>query len=78
MFFNSSILPLFYYGDGIWGDRGNTTLMAEIQVLHNKAAQLILWIVSRVPLQVTFLGDSVRHLYSAGGPSAALFYLQVF
>ena len=27
-FFNSFVLPLFDYGDIIWGDRGNTTLMA--------------------------------------------------
>lgn len=33
-FFNSFILPLFYYGDIIWGDRGNVTLMAELQILH--------------------------------------------
>ena len=26
----------------IWGDRGNTTLMAELQILHNKAARIIL------------------------------------
>ena len=37
-FFNSFVLPLFDYGDIIWGDRGNTTLMAELQILHNKAA----------------------------------------
>ena len=41
-FFNSYVLPLFDYGDIIWGDRGNATLMAELQILHNKAARLIL------------------------------------
>ena len=41
-FFNSCVLPLFDYGDVIWGDRGNATLMAELQVLHNKAARIIL------------------------------------
>ena len=41
-FFNSFVLPLFDYGDIIWGDRGNTTLMAELQILHNKAARIIL------------------------------------
>ena len=41
-FFNSFVLPLFDYGDVIWGDRGNATLMAELQVLHNKAARIIL------------------------------------
>ena len=39
---NSFVLPLFDYGDVIWGDRGNATLMAELQVLHNKAARIIL------------------------------------
>ena len=38
-FFNSYVLPLFDYGDIIWG---NATLMAELQILHNKAARLIL------------------------------------
>ena len=42
MFFNSFILPLFDYGDIIWGDRGNASLMSELQVLQNKAARLIL------------------------------------
>lgn len=41
-FFNSFVLPLFDYGDVIWGDRSNATLMSELQVLHNKAARLIL------------------------------------
>ena len=42
MFFNSFILPLFDYGDIIWGDRGNASLISELQVLQNKAARLIL------------------------------------
>ena len=41
-FLNFYVLPLFDYGDIIWGDRGNATLMAELQILHNKAARLIL------------------------------------
>ena len=34
--------PLFDYGDTIWGDKGNTTLMNELQLLQNKAAKIIL------------------------------------
>ena len=34
-FFNSFVLALFDYGDIIWGDQGNITLMAELQILHN-------------------------------------------
>ena len=41
-FFSSFILPLFDYGDIIWGGRGNATLMSELQVLQNEAAHLIL------------------------------------
>ena len=41
-FLNSYVLPPFDCGDIIWGDRGNATLMAELQILHNKAARLIL------------------------------------
>ena len=41
-FFNSFILPLFYYGNIIWGDGGNFTLMSDLQVLQNKATRLIL------------------------------------
>ena len=41
-FFNGFILPLFDYGDIIWGDGGNAYLMSELQVLQNKAARLIL------------------------------------
>ena len=43
-------LPFFDYGDVIWGDRGNTTLMAELQVLHNKAARSILDLLARPSL----------------------------
>ena len=46
-FFNSFILPLFDYGDIIWGDRGNASLMAELQVLQNKAARIILDLPAR-------------------------------
>ena len=55
-FFNSFVLPLFDYGDIIWGDRGNTTLMAELQILHNKAARIIL---DRVCLFVEGRGSRV-------------------
>ena len=41
-FFNSFILPLFDYGDLVWSDRGNSTLMSELQVLQNNAARIIL------------------------------------
>ena len=40
--FQRFILPLFNYGDAILGRQGNTTLMAELQALYNKAARLIL------------------------------------
>ena len=46
----SSFLPFFDYGDVIRGDRGNTTLMAELKVLHNKAARSILDLPSRPSL----------------------------
>ena len=41
-FFNSYILPIFDYADIIWGDRGNKTLMSQLQILHNKAARIFL------------------------------------
>ena len=43
-------LPFFDYGDVIRGDRGNTTLMAELKVPHNKAARSILDLPSRPSL----------------------------
>ena len=42
LFYNSYILPLFDYADLVWGDRGNETLMSDLQVLQNKAAKIIL------------------------------------
>ena len=35
---NALILPLFDYGDVIWGDKNNDTIMSELQILQNKAA----------------------------------------
>ena len=40
--YHSLILPLFDYGDIIWGDKNNTQLMNDLQVQQNKAAKLIL------------------------------------
>ena len=34
-------VPLFDYGDIIWGDRGNSSLMSDLQLLQNQAARLI-------------------------------------
>ena len=40
--YHSLILPLFDYGDIIWGGKNNTLLMNDLQVQQNKAAKLIL------------------------------------
>ena len=42
MFFNSFVLPLFEYTDVVWEDRGNVTLMSDLQVLPNNSACVIL------------------------------------
>ena len=42
LFYNNLVLPLFYYGDLVCGDKNNVTLMNDIQVLQNKAAKIIL------------------------------------
>lgn len=41
-FLNSFILPLFGNGGIIWRDRGNISLLSELQVLRKTAAHLIL------------------------------------
>ena len=38
--YNALILPLFDYGDVIWGDRNNDTIMSELQILQNKAGKV--------------------------------------
>ena len=40
--YNSLIIPLFDYGDTVWGDRNNDRLMGQLQVLQNKAAKVVL------------------------------------
>ena len=42
LYFNSLVLPLFDYGDIVWGDKDNVTLMQSLQILHSKAAKIIL------------------------------------
>ena len=39
---NSMIIPLFDFGDTVWGDRNNKCLMTTLQVLDNWSAKLIL------------------------------------
>ena len=41
-FFSSFVLPHITYGDVIWCDKENSTLMDDLQVLQNKAARIIL------------------------------------
>ena len=38
-FFDS---PVFDYADIIWGDKDNTIIMVDLQILQNKAAKVIL------------------------------------
>ena len=40
--YNCLIIPLFDYGDTVWGDKNNNTLMGQLQVLQNKAAKVLL------------------------------------
>ena len=40
--YRSLILPLFHYGDIIWGDKNNATLMNNLQIQQNKAAKILL------------------------------------
>ena len=40
--YNALILPLFDYGDVIWEDKNNDTIMSELQILQNKAAKVML------------------------------------
>ena len=40
--YNALILPLFDYADIIWGDKNNTFLVDQLQILQNKAAKTIL------------------------------------
>jgi hypothetical protein len=39
---NSLVMPIFDYADFVWGDKNNSVLMNNLQVLHNKAAKIIL------------------------------------
>ena len=40
--YNSLILPLLDYGDIVWGDKNNITIMDHLQVLQNNAARCLL------------------------------------
>ena len=40
--YNTLISPLFDYADVIWGDKDNSTLMGDLQILQNKVAKVIL------------------------------------
>ena len=42
LYYNSLVQPLFDYGDLVWGDKNNCTLMQNLQTLQNKAAKVIL------------------------------------
>ena len=40
--YNSLILPLFNYGDTIWGNKNDDTIMLGFQILQNKAGNVLL------------------------------------
>ena len=35
------IIPFFDYGDVVWGDRTNRSLMKTLQIFHNKCTKLV-------------------------------------
>lgn len=39
---NSLILPILDYGDLVWGDRNNVSLMNDLQIFHHKIAKSVL------------------------------------
>ena len=41
-YYKSLVLPILDYADMVWGDKDNTVLMNNLQVLQNKAAKLVL------------------------------------
>ena len=41
-FYNSFILPILDYADLVLGDKDKATLIAELQILQNKAGKIIL------------------------------------
>ena len=63
IFYNSFIVPVFDYGDIIWGDRGNATLMTELQILFVQVAQIILDLPNALP-QVKHLQRYIRISYN--------------
>ena len=42
LYYQSLVLPILDYADMVWGDKDNTVLMNNLQVLQNKAAKLVL------------------------------------
>ena len=42
LFVNTMITSIMEYGSLVWGDKGSTILMDNIQELHNKAAKFVL------------------------------------
>ena len=38
--YNALILPLFDYGDTIWGDKNNDTIISGLQILQKKTAKV--------------------------------------
>ena len=41
--YSSLIIPLFDYGDTVWGDKSNDTLTGQLQVLQNKNLEVHLY-----------------------------------
>ena len=50
--YRSLILPLSDYGDIIWGDKTNATLMNDLQIQQNKAAKILLDKANILPRQM--------------------------
>ena len=42
LYIMTMIVPVLDYASIVWGDKNNKTLMNSLQVLHNKAAKLVL------------------------------------
>ena len=54
---NALILPILDYGDIVWGDKSNITLMNKIQIIHNRACE-----ISLGPIKVLFVLRSLEKI----------------
>ena len=76
--YNALILPLFDCADIVWGDKNNTSLMDQLQILQNKAAKTIFVACAQTVLRAVLVCENSHDFLSTADDATQIELINYF